>query len=259
MRASADAAGGDLAGLQARFARALLRRGDAIPSDATPGVRFAVYRNNVFASLINLLRARYPVIERLVGEEFFRSAAGLFIEACPPRSPVLVEYGEGFPPFLESFEPARGLPYLGDVARLEWLRNTAYNAAECKTLTAASLSAAPPERAGELTFELHPSAGFIASPYPVVSIWETNTYDAEVLGVGGLPGEAALILRPEAEVTVLRLEPGEHAFAAALGAGATLAGAAIQAAAHDGFCLPPSLARLIAAGAFSGFSPAHQP
>jgi hypothetical protein len=58
MRASADAAGGDLAGLQARFARALLRRGDAIPSDATPGVRFAVYRNNVFASLMNLLRAR---------------------------------------------------------------------------------------------------------------------------------------------------------------------------------------------------------
>ncbi len=255
MRAFADSDG--LTELQARFARALLERGEDAPHGLIRGNRFGVYRNNVFASLIAALRARYPTIERLVGEEFFQAAASLFIEAHPPSTPVLIEYGGGFPAFLESFEPARGVPYLADVARLEWLRHAAYHAADCEPLMAQRLACVPPEEAGGLTFELHPSAGLIASPYPIVSIWETNAFDAEVRAIGpGVPGEAALAVRPEFDVTVLRLDPGEYAFAAALARGATLGDAAAKAAAHPGFGLAQALAKLIAAGAFAGFTAA---
>ena len=45
---------------------------------------------------------------------------------CPPQ-PVLAEYGAGFPDFVADYEPARGLPYLADVARLDWALNVAFH------------------------------------------------------------------------------------------------------------------------------------
>ncbi len=257
MRASADSDGATFRELQGRFARALLERGGVAPHGLIRANRFGVHRNNVFASLTGALRARYPVIERLVGEEFFQAAAGLFIVAHPPSTPVLIEYGGGFCAFLENFEPARGLPYLADVARLEWLRHAAYHAADYEPLTAQRLAFVPPEEAGGLTFDLHPSAGLIASAYPILSIWETNTFDAEVRAIGpAFPGEAALVIRPELEPAILRLDQGEYAFAAALEQGATLGDAAAKAGAHPGFSLTQTLAKLIAAGAFAGFTAA---
>jgi hypothetical protein len=255
MCSSIDTGRESLAGLQARFSRAMLETRHALPPGLIRARRFSVHRNNLYASLTEALRARYPVILRLVGEEFFKAAASIFAAAHPPRTPVLLEYGDGFPAFLESFEPARGLPYLADVARLEWLRHAAYHAADKAPLTAADLAKVPHENAGSLIFALHPSAGLIASPYPIFSIWETNTRDGQVRPIGPeLPGEAVLVVRPELDVNVLRLGLAEHAFAAALAAGQTLAQAIGQAAAHDGFDLSPTLAKLIAAGAFGGVS-----
>ena len=159
------------------------------------------------------------------------------------------------PRFSKASSRRAGWPYLADVARLEWLRHAAFHAADRVPLTASGLAAVPPEQAGAIAFEFHPSAGLIASPYPIVSIWETNAYDEEVRPIGPeLPGEAALVIRPELQVTVLRLDPAEYAFAAALAAGETLAEAAAKAAASTASIWAPSLAKLIAAGAFCGFT-----
>jgi hypothetical protein len=252
---STDAACQGLGKFQARFSRAMLESRAAPLPGLIRSHRLSVHRNNLHAGLIDVLRARYPVIERLVGDDFFSAAASIFAAAHPPRTPVLIEYGEGFPAFLESFEPARELPYLGDVARLEWLWHAAYHAADQASLTAASLAGVAAESAGGLTFAFHPSAGLIASPYPIVSLWGTNTFDEQVRPIGPeLAGEAALVIRPELDVSVLRLDAAEHAFTAVLAAGQTLGQAMATAAAHESFDLSPFFAKLIAAGAFSGFT-----
>jgi putative DNA-binding protein len=244
-----------LSNLQGGFSHKLMQRGGAAPAGLLRSKRFGVYRNNVFASLINALRARYPVIERLVGEDFFEGAAAHFIAAHPPRSSILLDYGEGFSAFLASFEPADTLPYLPDVARLEWLRHRAYHAADRKALGPSDLGGAPSDRVSALQFEFHPSAALIVSPYPIVSIWETNAFDAETRPIGpDLAGEAALVVRPDYEVLVVRLEEAGHAFAAALAQGATLGKAAMKGAEFDGFNLTPAFAKLITAGAFCSFA-----
>lgn len=254
MCASIDSAE-TLSHLQARFSHKLMQRGGAAPGRLIRSKRFRVYRNNVFASLVNTLRARYPVIERLVGEDFYEAAARHFIEAHPPRSPMLIDYGEGFSAFLESFEPADTLPYLADVARLEWLRQRAYHAADRKALGLSDLARAPSDRASALTFEFHPSTALIVSPYPIVSIWETNAHDAETRPIGpDLTGEAALVVRPDYDVLVVRLDEAEHAFTTALYEGATLREAAAKGAEFDGFNLAPAFAKLITAGAFCSFA-----
>src|SRR5262245_63799154 len=97
----------DVDALQRAFARALTDHGAALP----PGLigspeRFNVHRNNIAASLTSVLASRYPVIRRLVGDDFFRAAAGTFISRHPPQSPALIEFGGTFAAFLAALEPA---------------------------------------------------------------------------------------------------------------------------------------------------------
>ena len=87
MPPSSDSALERLAGLQAQFSRAMLETRLPPPPGLAPARRFSVHRNNLYASLVDALRARYPVIERLVGEEFFKGAASLFIEVSPHPRP----------------------------------------------------------------------------------------------------------------------------------------------------------------------------
>ncbi|BAQ18550.1 DNA-binding domain-containing protein [Methyloceanibacter caenitepidi] len=214
------------------FAQALLDSDVGIPDTLKgrdgrrPTRRFAVYRNNVYASLIDMLAGRFPATAKLVGEEFFRAMAREYVEKTPPRSAVLLRYGGDVPDFIDAFPPASAVPYLADVARLEWAWHEAYHAADAEPLSQDALTALGP-RAEDIGFVFHPSSRLVRSAYPVITIWELTMRDGED-EPGRLPagGEDALVLRPVLQVTVRRLPPGGAAFAEALMAGEKLPAAA---------------------------------
>lgn len=138
----------------------------------TPAIRrFDVYRNNVMSSLVQAMRDGFPVIRRLVGEDFFAATATAFIRAHPPDSPVLQTYGAAFPAFLETFPPAQSLPYLADTARLELALRRAYHAADAAPVDPRVLNQPDIDRA-RLT--LAPATQVLASPYPIHAIWRAN-------------------------------------------------------------------------------------
>ncbi len=93
-----------------------------------------------WSSLIDALRTKFPATERIVGEEFFRAMARVFVIAHPPRSKILHTYGDDFGDFIAAFEPAAELAYLADVARLEAARTRAYHAADATPLTPADFA-----------------------------------------------------------------------------------------------------------------------
>lgn len=244
-----------LADIQHDFTGALLQARLRVPAAVaqfTTGRsrerRFGVYRNNVKASLVATLTAKFPVVHRLVGEEFFEATALVFIERHPPRSPVLAEYGGDFAVFLETFEPAADLPYLPDVARLEWARQRAFHVADATPVSIDRLAALAAGDLGAARLVLHPAATVVVSPWPIVSIWTTNTFDADVRRIGpDRPGETALVTRPDHEVLVSLLPPGADQLLAALEQGAPLGDA--MANLPDAFDLPTTLASLFGAGA----------
>lgn len=252
-----------LSSLQADFAAAVRAAARPVPPTVTshtgprPKRRFDVYRNNVYASLINVLEARFPVTARIVGKDFFRAMARVYVEQDPPRSPVLLEWGGDFPDFVAAFEAAQDLAYLPDVARLEWARQAAYHAADATPLEADAFAGVAPGATASLVLALHPSAWALDSRYAIVSIWEANSADGDVgpLDVG--QAESALVLRPHLDVNVHRIPDGGAAFVTALAEGLTL-GAAYEVAhaAAPGFDLAANLAGLIRAGAIAGFAPA---
>ncbi len=237
------------------FADALLDAGQPIPhgiiahNAAIPTRRFAVYRNNVVVGLRKALNSRFPAVENITGEEFFAAMAQIFVTEQPPRSPLLVNYGDEFPGFIAAFEPARELPYLADVARLEAARTRAYHAADATPLGAEHFAALDAGSLGAIRIKLHPSVEIVRSLYPVVTIWAMNSGEQELAAIEDWRGEDAVISRPHLEVEVRALPPGGAAFLAALAAGSPLGEAAEAAAADDPkFDLTGNLAGLIGSG-----------
>lgn len=222
------------------------------PSEAA--ARFAVYRNNMAHSLSRALAARYPVIERLLGEAYFTALAAVYLRDHPPRSPVLIDFGAEFPDFLAAFPPLGALPYLRDVARIEAARGLAYHAADAAPARLAQAGAEP----GRARFVLHPSVQVLHAAYAARSIWAANQPGApEGPAIDAARPEISLILRDAADrVLVLPLGSGDAAMLAAIRRGATLLQAATEAAAtHDPEHDPGALIALLArAGAISGIT-----
>lgn len=242
MRAAVLAGGETPAGLTARDPAQVARR-------------FAVYRNNVAASLVDALATRFPVVQRIVGEAFFRATARAFVAENPPRSPVLTVYGDAFPDFLAAFPPSARLPYLADVARLEAARTHAYHAADAEPLAPDALAAMAERDPAAWGLALHPALRIVASPHPIVSLWAMNQPGATPGPLASRAPEAALVARPRLAVRVALAEPGEGAFLAACAAGASYSDA-VGAALETGAAFDPgrALARVLALGLASGLT-----
>ena len=244
--------------IQTRFANALVDIDFAVPEGLTswngprPERRFAVYRNNVAVGLRGALASRFPVTEQIVGAEFFAAMARAFIAASPPRSPLLLSYGNDFGDFVEHFEPASEIPYLADVIRLEAARGNAYHAADAAPIAASRLQDVDPADLPALKFKPHPSASIVRSAHPFVTIWAMNAGDIPLAPIEDWTSEDALVVRPEMIVNVVRMPPGGAVFLSTLMVGGNL-GMAFQAAVDEteAFDLAENLAGMLQAGAFT--------
>ncbi len=253
MSADAGREIGTLAHFQDDFARALF----APETGSYPLARqagFAVYRNTVMKGLIDALAANYPAVARLVGRDWFRSAAAIYARAHPPTHPSLLDYGAGFAQFLADFEPAADLPYLPGVAALDRFWTEAHTARDETPLATTALARLAPEQLDCLRLRPHASARWSwFEAQPTFSIWQGNREAAgcEEQAIDW-QGQGALLLRPHDAVAWCELEQAGCVFLDACANGAMLAEAAAAAqATQAGVDLVALLARLLAAGAFA--------
>ncbi len=79
-----------------------------------------------------------------------------YASTYPSRSGDLNDFGGEFGDFLAGWPPAAQLPYLPDVARLEWAVERVFHAAEVPPLDLSRLAGVPQEELPGLRFALHP-------------------------------------------------------------------------------------------------------
>jgi hypothetical protein len=144
----------------------------AINPNYSAATAIGIYRNNYLGNLHDALAGAYPVIEQLVGRDFFRLLARRYIEQHPSRSGNLHHYGAGMAGFIAAFEPAQGLPYLPDVAALEWACHRTYFADEAATIDIVKLAQLSPAQYSGLI--LHTTCHLVRSNYPVSKIWHAH-------------------------------------------------------------------------------------
>lgn len=242
----------NLPDLQRRFAAAI-----AAPA-ACGHAGLAVYRNAVRANYRNALAASYPVVRALTGTPFFHAAVDAFVAAEPSRCGDLNAYGDAFPAFLAAYPHARELPYLPDVARLEWAQDEAARAADADDTPERTLAALGAVAAADLAtcrVRVDPSCRLLHSPHPVLRIWQVHqdgfAGDPQVDLAAG--PDRLLVRRRGWEVVIERVPAGAFAWLAALAAGADLSAALDAAlAAEPAFDFGAALAARVTDGTVCG-------
>lgn len=232
------------------------------PDHSPAGLNLAglsVYRNTVAKGLIDVLRANFPTVERIVGEEWFAACASVFIRANAPKSPVLATYGDAFPGFLRSFEPAAEISYLADIAQVDALWSEAHFAADGPSLDPIGLQALALDRLLEFSLPLHTSARIAWFPSPIATLWRLNRPPAATPTAGDFQidwrPEGIALSRPHGAVVATTLSAWQFAFLEACREGLTFGDA--MSAGMDGAddFNPDSLGALFAAGLFAAVEP----
>jgi hypothetical protein len=213
---------------------------------------FAVYRNTVMKGCIDALQANYPSVTRLVGEEWFRAAAAIYVRAHLPQDARMLYYGAGFAEFLDGFEPAAELPYLADVARLDRLWTEAHVAPDQPSLEPAAIADLAPTELADVVLHPHPAACWAwFDNQPVFTIWRRNREALEDDSEIDWRGEGALLTRMQGAVAWVELDKAGCHFLDCCKAGRTLAEAAAAAlAVRPDADLASLLSSVLAAGAF---------
>lgn len=220
--------------------------------------RYALYRGNLTVAWNKTLSSAYPVIQQLVGEEFFGGLSAEYGRAHPSQSGDLNQFGAEFAAFLAAFPHTAGLPYLPDMARLEWALHRAHYAADAPALSAAGLAAVPPDQIEEAYFALRPACTPVACAWNAVPLWLAHQ-------PGGPPfpdrmdtPSHALITRAHWKAGVLPLSPAAHAALTVLHSGGSF-GAALDAAfdIDDAFDVAGHLQQWLEHAVFSAIQPPH--
>jgi len=221
--------------------------------------RIDIYRNTAIGTSVKALRLSHPAVHRLVGADFFEAAAQRFLEQNWPRAALLDEFGAEFAAFLQAFEPAASLAYLGDVARLEWAVHRALHAIDAPALDLPRLAQAAQAQSGRVRLAAHPSLSLVHLDFPADAIWRAvlEEDDTALAAIDPTPTPLWVMVQSAASggVEIRRLTEAEWRFIAALCVGVSLE-AALASTEGGGLEQPADrlLADLLAAGCFVDFS-----
>ncbi len=216
----------------------------------------AAYQANGHALAERALQAAFPVLATLIGEDSFALMAREFWHHHPPQQGDLAQWGQALPAFVAGNAQLADVPYLADVARVEWACHEAAGAPDAVADPAsfARLGHADPDT---FTLRLSPGAAVTVSDWPVASLVTAHLHGQPSLTqvaaqLQARQGECALVWRqglrprvaacaPAMAVLLQGLLQGHsllQALNAALATGASLDLAAwLQAAVTDGLVL----------------------
>jgi uncharacterized protein len=225
-----------------------------LADDAPASWGISVYRGNVFGNWSGALAIAYPIVRKIVGAEFFDAMARHFARAHTSRSGDLHDYGAELPDFLAGYRHTADLPYLPDVARMEWFAHRAYYAPEAPRFDPAMLADQSPERLESLRLKLAPSCTLLHSRWPLARLWEIHQDDFRgdfSVDLHSGP-DRVVIHRPRWQVSVQSVLPGEFRFLRGAEMGETL-GEALETAASADAAFDPCavLPRWIPSGVLS--------
>lgn len=218
----------------------------------------AAYAANGGAGAERALACVFPCVVALMGEPAFALLARAYRLAHPPQRGDLALLGEGLAGFIAADLQLADVPYLADMARLEWLLDHAERAADAAPRLASMqlLAQADPQA---LRLQLAPGAALCRSAWPVVTIRAAHGLQAdgaadpfaaarEALSRGD--GECAFVWRQGFKPCVAVLGEAEACFVEALLQECTL-GAALDHA-GVGFQFEPWLLQALSQGVLLG-------
>ncbi|MBI3230166.1 MAG: DUF692 family protein [Burkholderiales bacterium] len=174
----------DVALLQQNFGAALfdLDRLDGVlpfcrsPADIVTR-RFRFYRGNLRGNWAAAMGNAYPILKKLVGDEFFTGLVNEYGQRYPSSDANLNVFGAQFDEFLRDFKHVVQYPYFPDVARLEWAMHMAYYEIDVEAVSMQQVAALAPEELDASRFDLNPVCRLLSLQYDAAGIWQAHQHD----------------------------------------------------------------------------------
>ncbi|MBB5019683.1 hypothetical protein HNQ59_002991 [Chitinivorax tropicus] len=231
---------------QGRFADAVIH-GTVVESEWGRYLNgLSAYANNRLFNRIDALSDAFPTVKAIVGEAFFEGLARGYAKCMASHSGNIHHYGDVFSAFLRQFEPASVLPYLPDVAALDWAMRRAFFAPDASPIDLMTLASVPMEQHGELVATIHPAAAMLHAAFPVVAIFQAH-HGGPWPDLEQAMEETALVYRTANQVKVRAISGAERVFCTGLMTGESLGASLSAALQHDqSFVLGSLLMQLVA-------------
>lgn len=171
-----------------------------------------IYHHHVTKKLLKPLQDSYPLIRRLLGEDFFTITANEYIKNYPSRTSNLHDYGAYFSDFLAEYQPLHDLMYLAEVAQFEWACHQLQFAADAPKFDLTGLTQISDEQLESLHLVIHPASSLMKCYYPILDIIDlcqgevddTVNINAGVMNL--------LIIRRDMELCLVPLTEAEFHF-----------------------------------------------
>ncbi len=167
------------------------------PQRGTPGVeRLSVYAGGYVTRIREALAEVYEAVHHVVGEGVFTELAHDYAARHPSHDYNLSFSGRFLPEYLTTWPRTQQLPFLPDLARLEWRICEAFHAFEQRPLDPAQFTSWSLDAWNSARLIFQSSAGVVESAWPIRDIWEARTQPREAISI-------ELVNRPQ-QVLVFR-------------------------------------------------------
>ena len=147
---------------------AFLVRGDA---RLDPAARLDIYANMYFFRLRDALAEDFPKLLAVLGGARFHNLITDYLLACPSTSWTLRDLGRRLPGFLDGHPLAAELPFVADLARLEWARLDVFDEADAEPLTRDAIAALAPDQLVTFGLGLIPALRILALAHDALAVW----------------------------------------------------------------------------------------
>lgn len=184
--------------------------------------QFEIYREKMITNLSTALAALYPTVAQAIGHPAFLAAAKDYFIQHPPASTNPAEYGDAFASFLTELEVIKEFPYLCDLATLDLGYYHAYHCLDVSVVNTGIFTELSPEQLAARRVKLHPGCFWFSSPYAVYDLWQSHHANVPPRKVNPFAHQDVLIIRPQLQVEIHRIDEAFIATLDELDAGSTL-------------------------------------
>jgi hypothetical protein len=154
-----------------------------VPDGADPGTRFAVHRDGYPARIASSLAEAFPAVANILGEGSLAKLTDRFIRDGGSLERNLNRVGRSLPTFLESDSLTRELPFLPDLAALEWAVFECFHRATGGDFDASSVGAFSPDDWARARIVFRPGTAVVRSEWPIRELWNTRSLDRSEIDV----------------------------------------------------------------------------
>lgn len=206
----------------------------AVPEHSDALTRLRVYAGGYPARLQEALAETFPAVEHVVGAGAFAALTHRYAAAVPLHSYSLSDAGAHLPEFLRHDELTATLPFLPDLALLEWRVTRSFHATEEAPFDPASLAQWSLEDWERTVLRFQLWVGLVQSEWPVREIWESRETPIEEIDIDLRGRPDRVLVRREGFAVICKSVGALEAHALRLLLDGATLGAAIAALADRG-------------------------